>query len=288
MLIIDGHGFDFDPNRESRPINEKVEICDRRLTMVDRIISPTIIYFKNIESPYYDKCRFVPYSFNNLKYQYTSLADFNNFFNRIPKILVPNGAYLNYPFRNILYHIYILKTEKQRFIEGIKAKYLSEDIKDDVMLYSAKNEFKNIVEIMPSCKLYNRSNTTYNEERGFRFIRHLQQYMAVFILFGHYPIDFMLCKILESMLAGNTVIIEYKPYLKSQLGLQEYVHYVPLLVFEGKLVLDVDYYKQYLNTDLGFQIAKRGHEYAIEHFCDERVALLWIEHIQELNANHCA
>jgi hypothetical protein len=89
------------------------------------------------------------------------------------------------------------------------------------------------------------------------------------------------------MLAGCIAFIEPNESLKNDLGLIEYEHYVPVLMSDNKMVLDINYYNKYLGTQEGLRIkylgtqeglriAKNGFNYIKNNFTDSNIALNYI------------
>jgi hypothetical protein len=221
------------------------------------LISPTVQYIENIKSKYAEKTEFIPFSYNPNNAKIFELQDFDNYFNRERKILM-SGSCPAYTHRKL---ITFIKQNKEEL-------YLL----DNVINLNQREAFSNIIEIMPY-EIYNRKNTKYNEERGIRYLKTISKYMAAFMCFGDFPIDFHLAKLWEIMLSGTLIFIEPKDMLQTDLGLIPYVHYVPMLIDENnKLIIDMEHYNKYLNTNDGFKIAKQGFEYIRDNFTDEKVA----------------
>ena len=124
---------------------------------------------------------------------------------------------------------------------------------------------------------YNRSNSLYNDEPGLKYLQTLSQYQGSFIFFAVFPINFILAKVFEVMLAGCIAFIEPNESLKNDLGLIEYEHYVPVLMTDNKMVLDINYYNNYIGTEEGLQIAKNGFNYIKNNFTDNKIALNYIK-----------
>jgi hypothetical protein len=241
---------------------------NKNLDNIDLTITSSKKYFTNIKSKYMEKTEFIPFSYNPNNKKIFELQDFDNYFNRERKILM-SGATTVYSHRKI---IIFLK-------ENIEESYLQ----DRVVNLDQREEFSNIVEIMPFGK-YNRNNTKYNEERGILYLRTLSKYMGAFMCFADFPLDFHLCKLWEMMLSGCLAFIEPKDMLQTDLGLIPYVHYVPMLIDENnKLIIDIKHYNKYLGTEEGLKIAKQGFEYMRDNFTDEKVAEKYCEILKKRN-----
>ena len=245
-----------------------INIYDRRLNECNIIMSPTVLFFKNIKSKYVEKTEFLPFPYNMNNKKIFELQDFDNYFNRERKILM-SGSTSIYPHRR---NIAFLK-------ENIQESYLQQN----VINLNQREQFSNMIEIMPY-ERYNRLNTKFNEERGILYLRTLSKYMGAFMCFADFPIDFHLCKLWEIMLSGCLAFVEPKDMLQTDLGLIPYVHYVPMLIDENnKLIIDIEYYNKYLGTEEGFKIAKQGFEYMRDNFTDEKVAEKYCEILKRRN-----
>jgi hypothetical protein len=275
LSIYDPHGFftAANPNYtldDFFNIDKHKNIIDHRLDKCDLIITPSVKYFHNIQSKYIEKCRNIAFSYNNQNIKLIeSNTKFNKYKERKHKILLM-GAVSKYVYRRVICNIY---TNTNNI-----------DVLNNVTIKSGNLiDFREIIEILPS-KLYNRSNTKPEENRGMKFIETLSEYYATFLLFGTYPIDFPLAKIVECFLSGALVIIEPKEFLYKDYGLIEFEHYIPLLIdSDEKLIIDCDYYKKYLGTDEGLRIAKNGYNHIINNFSDNQVAIQYINILKEYN-----
>ena len=97
------------------------------------------------------------------------------------------------------------------------------------------------------------------------YYRKLCEYKGAFV--GHYdfPINFVLAKHIETLMCGCLSFFEPNILLQSQLGLKEFIHYIPCFK-DGKMIEDPLFYKEWLESDEGEKIAKVGQEYAMEKF----------------------
>jgi hypothetical protein len=195
---------------------------------VDWIFTPSSIYFKNLGIDEFDK----------------KIIDFFYFLNE-----------KNYDELN--------QFEWSKRIDGV---VLSGDI---VQGYDSRVEFDN---------LRNKedfTNTIYKiEHPGYENNKHMTElnyykelckYKAAFV--GHYrfPINFLLAKHIEVLMCGCIGFFEPNPLLKEQLGLIEFEHYIPCFDENG-LISDVEFYKDWINSDKGKKIAIQGKEYVQKKF----------------------
>lgn len=267
LSVYDAHGFFYKKYPDARQDLSKLvnlelhdNLIDDRLENVDLIIGTSVKYFYNINSKYSKKCVEILYSYNEENCQLIKKnVNFENFNKRKHKILL-QGSIRAYKYRALI--AYIMSNN----IKNIKR------IKDQIIdEFEHINNFKNLIDIQPVIR-YDRNNTKPEEPRGIRFIEKMNEYCAVFLIFGSFPIDFPLGKIMEIFLAGSLAIIEPKDFLKKY-GLIEFEHYIPLLLDNnGKLIIDCDYYQKYLGTDEGLRIAKNGFNHIINNFGDKKIA----------------
>ena len=113
-------------------------------------MSPTVLFFKNFNSKYQEKTEFIPFSYNTNNKKIFELQNFDNYFNREKKILM-SGAICVYSHRKII--TFLKENKEQSYLQ------------DNVINLEQREEFSNIIEIMPH-EQYNRYNTKFNEERG--------------------------------------------------------------------------------------------------------------------------
>ena len=244
LSIYDPHGFYLVKNKNNTIFDEEHIFTDKRLDEVNLIVSPSILYFKNINSNYFNKCKFISFSYNQENNKILSLQNFESFFNRKKLIVLQGANTYTYKFRNSLFFI------KKKLNESIK-------FINDFINFDNRDKFCELLEILPYSR-YNRSNSLYNDEPGLKYLQTLSQYQGSFIFFAVFPINFILAKVFEVMLAGCIAFIEPNESLKNDLGLIEYEHYVPVLMTDNKMVLDINYYNNYIGTEEGLQIAKNG------------------------------
>lgn len=268
LSIYDPHGFYLVKNKNNTIFDEEHIFTDKRLDEVNLIVSPSILYFKNINSNYFNKCMFVSFSYNEENNKILSFQNFESFFNRKKLIVLQGANTYTYKFRNSLFFI------KKKLNESIK-------FINDFINFDNRDKFCELLEILPYSR-YNRSNSLYNDEPGLKYLQTLSQYQGSFIFFAVFPINFILAKVFEVMLAGCIAFIEPNESLKNDLGLIEYEHYVPILMTNNKMVFDLNYYNKYLGTQEGLRIAKNGFNYIKNNFTDNKIALNYIKILSSL------
>lgn len=263
LSIYDPQGFYLVKNKNNSVFDKQHIFTDKRLDEVNLIISSSIVYFNNINSSYFNKCHFIPFSYNEENNKIFNLQKFESFFNR-KKLIVLQGSNSNvYKYRNALFFIKKKLNESINFI-------------NDFINFDNRDKFCELFEILPYSR-YNRSNTLYNDDAGLKYLNILSEYQGSFIFFAIYPINFILAKVFEVILSGCIAFIEPNESLKNDLGLIEYEHYVPVLMSNNKIILDINYYNKYLGTEEGLRIAKNGFNYIKNNFTDNNIALNYIK-----------
>lgn len=268
LSIYDPHGFYLVKNPNNNIFDKEHIFTDKRLDEVNLIVSPSILYFKNINSNYFNKCKFISFSYNEENNKLFSIQKFESFFNRKMLILLQGANDNNYKYRHSLFFIKNKLNESINFI-------------NDFIHFDNRDKFCELLEILPYSR-YNRSNSKYNDNVGIKYLETLSQYQGSFIFFAVFPINFILAKIFEVMLAGCIAFIEPNESLKNDLGLIEYEHYVPVLMTNNKMVFDTDYYNKYLGTQEGLRIAKNGFNYIKNNFTDGKISLNYINILSNL------
>ena len=207
-------------------INDDVKIHVMEISNI--ILTPSIEYMKNINCRYLNKSIFYFYAFDEKLIQKYKPTNFND---RKCKIVLSGSMQRGYKTRVQLYDVY----------------------------RASKTPFSNLIDFIHHPGYDRRKNAQY---RGENYYDIISQYKAAFLGFYEYPLNFLLAKVVEILGCGTIGIIEPNPLLKEELGLIEYVHYVPMLMDEnGIIIQDVEYYKKYLNTDEGNKIALNGYNY---------------------------
>jgi hypothetical protein len=106
------------------------------------------------------------------------------------------------------------------------------------------------------------------------YYRKLCEFKGAFV--GHYdfPINFLLAKHIEVLMCGCLAFFEPNELLESQLGLKEFVHYIPCYK-DGKLINDSDFYKNWIESEEGEKIAQIGQDYVMENFGEKQISKLF-------------
>ena len=256
-------------------INEKNTVYDKEhifthkiLDEVDLIVSPSVLYFKNINSIYINKSHFISFSYNDKNNKLFDIQNFNSFFNRKKLIVLQGCSNTLYKYRNILFRIKNNLNKSKNFI-------------NDFIYFDNISKFCELFEFVNYSR-YNRTNTLYNDYPGLIYLQSLSRYQGAFIFFAIHPVNFILSKIFETMLAGCIAFIEPNESLKNDIGLIEYEHYVPVLMSNNKMVLDINYYNKYIGTEEGLRIAKNGFNYIKNNFTDNKIALNYINILSKI------
>jgi hypothetical protein len=134
-------------------------------------------------------------------------------------------------------------------------------------LKNSSKEFTDLIYVLPHPGRKNNTHMT-----GLNYYKKLSEFKGAFA--GHYnfPINFLLGKHIEILMCGCLGFFEPSPLLQSQLGLQEYVHYIPCYK-NGRMIDDINFYKDWLKN--GDSIAKQGREYIIENFGEKQMHKLF-------------
>jgi hypothetical protein len=200
---------------------------------VDYIMTPSSIYFRNLGIHDFDKKILDFFYFlDESKYEY---LDNFNFENRINGVVlsgeIANGYDSRVEFNN-------LKSDKSF---------------DDIIYRLEHPGYKN-----------NSHMTELN------YYKEISKYKAAFV--GHYvyPLNFLLAKHIEVLMCGCIGFFEPNPLLKSQLGLLEYVHYIPCFDEQG-LIKDASFYKKWIDSEEGKLIAKQGKDFVREKFGKDEI-----------------
>ena len=203
---------------------------------VDYLITPSSIYFKNLKINQFDE----------------KIVDFFYFLNE------KNYEYI----------------DESKFEQRINGVVLSGDI---VKGYDSRVEFDNLRKnILFKDLIYKIDHPGYKNNEHMtesNYYKELSKYKAAFV--GHYvyPINFLLAKHIEVLMCGCLGFFEPNPLLKEQLGLIEYVHYIPCFNENG-LIKDNSFYIKWIERDEGHTIANRGKEYVRDKFGKEYIKKL--------------
>jgi hypothetical protein len=198
------------------------------ISKFDYFITPSPIWFKNLEIDYDDKLKFFFYFLDENYYTQTGNLD------------------------------YKLRQEKVVLSGCVGGGYLSRIEFDKLR---NKEEFK---ELIYKIEHPGYSNNTHMTE--INYYNKLTEYKAAFV--GHYkfPINFLLAKHIEVLMCGCLGFFEPNPLLEKELGLIAFEHYIPCFDENDQLVKDANFYKNWMNSEEGEKIAENGKKYVREKF----------------------
>ena len=200
---------------------------------VDYLMTPSSIYFKNLKINQFDN----------------KIIDFFYFLNE-----------KNYQ--------YIDESKFEKRIDGV---VLSGDV---VKGYDSRVEFNNLRQnILFKDLVYKIEHPGYENNEHMtelNYYKELSKYKAAFV--GHYvyPLNFLLAKHIEVLMCGCIGFFEPNPLLREQLGLIEYIHYIPCFDENG-LIKDDSFYRKWIESDEGYMIAKQGKEYVRKKFGNDYI-----------------
>ena len=202
-----------------------------KLNKIDLILTPSINYFKNINSRYLSKTRFIFYSLDERLYDKITNINYNN---RINKIILSGCILKKNQYKSRYSFLKLINTNFNNI--GYYLKHPGYD-----------------------------SSTNYNL-KYINYYNELVKYKGAFVGLYNYPLNFLLAKIIEVLFCGCLGFFDKSSLLKTELGLLEFVHYIPITNNKNELIKDINYYKKYLNTELGNKIALNGYNYIREQF----------------------
>ena len=142
---------------------------------------------------------------------------------------------------------------------------ITEEYKIRANLKSMKNNNEDFNKLIYHLPHLTYDYTKNNEDTKMNYYNILSQYKGAFV--GH-PI-FPLAKHIEVLMCGCLGFFERNKLLKTELGLIEYVHYIPCSDDNGNLIEDIQFYTDWLNK--GETIANNGKKYVIKHFGEHNI-----------------
>lgn len=209
------------------------------LDKMDYLITPSAVYIKNLElENYYGKVVDLFYCLNP---DWFDIFKDKPYENRLDKIILSGAVGGGYKSR-IMFN-------------GLKSK---------------SAEFNDFI-----YKLEHPTKKKKSNMFGLNYYNKLSEFKGAFV--GHYdfPINFCLAKHIEVLMAGCLGFYEPNPLLQTQLGLKEFEHYVPCYK-DGNLIEDIEFYKNWIQSSEGKDIAKRGQEYVMENFGSKQIDKLFL------------
>ena len=222
------------PSLDDQRLDNNIIDSDERYLNVDKIVSPSINYFKNINSKLLNKSFFLFYFFDE---KIIDLFDpYSNFNGRINKILLSGKINsLSYPSRKQMYKNYFDNKDLYDWLEHPGYKKLKHNV--------------------------------YHIE----YYKKLASYKGAIIGLAKFPLNFLLAKIIEVLGSGCIGFFESSPLYKELLGLEEYIHYIPIEFDENNnLIFLNNEYKYIINSDEGYEIAKCGYNYIKNNFNSQK------------------
>ena len=214
---------------------------DDRYKNVDLIISPSIDYFYNVNSTLINKSKFLFYFFDERIINKFSPNDFDM---RVNKILLTGKINeLSYPSRKQMYTNYFYNKNLYDWLE-----------------HPGYNKLK-------------------HEFYHFKYYEKLSKYKGAILGLAKYPVNFLLAKVIEILGCGCLGFFEESPLYNQRLGLQEYIHYIPIKKIDNDklnlpykkepyfyLNLDNEKFENLINSSQGKLIALNGYKYIKHNF----------------------
>lgn len=199
------------------------------LEKIDYLMTPSPIYFKNLEINKYDeKLIYFFYFLDEDFYQLTGNTEYKKRADKIVLSGCVGGGYLSR-----------IEFDKLR----------------------NKKEFNEIIYKIDHPGYKNNEHMT-----ELKYYDELTKYKGAFV--GHYkfPINFLLAKHIEVLMCGCLGFFETNPLLKSELGLIEFEHYIPCFDENNTLIKNEDFYINWMSSEEGERIAENGKKYVREKF----------------------
>jgi hypothetical protein len=216
-------------NNDQRLENEIIENDDRYIN-VDLIVSPSIDYFINIDCNLLRKTKFLFYFFDEKIIN--NFDPFDTYKNRINKILLSGKINnLSYPSRKQMYTNYFNNQDIFEWLEHPGYHNLKHDI--------------------------------YHLE----YYKKLSEYKGAIVGLAKFPINFLLAKVIEVLGSGCIGFFEASSLYKERLGLEEYIHYIPIEFDENNELIFLNHeYRYILDSEEGYEIAINGYNYVKNNF----------------------
>ena len=202
---------------------------DERYIYTDLIISPSSVYFEQMRSHYMNKTEFLFYYFDeNLIDKYNPTKTFST---RKNKILLTGNI-------------------TQLYSSRIQ------------MLQNAKYN-DHLYDVLEHPGYYNMTHNYYHEQ----YFDKLAEYKGSIVGLADAPLDFLLGKVVEVIGSGCVGFFEKSPLYKKQLGLEAWIHYIPLERDKhGKLIFENISYADIINSADGKRIAMRAYRHIKKNY----------------------
>lgn len=210
---------------------------------IDYLITPSPIYFKNLEIyEYNEKIKDFFYFLDEGLYEITGNIPYNDRLNKVILSGVTRGGYLS----RIQFDELRKRQEIPHFIDKID--------------HPGYKDNSHMTEV-----------NYYSE---------LTKYKGAFVGHHKFPLDFLLAKHIEVLMCGCLGFFEPNPLLKEQLGLVEFEHYIPCFNENG-LIEDPKFYINWMQSEEGEKIANNGKKYVRDKF-GKKYILEFIKLINQL------
>lgn len=206
------------------------------LEKLDKFMTPSAVYFKNLKIVEYDD----------------KIVDFFYFLN-------PNY------FPQLLEKSYATR-KKQILLSGSMAAGYTSRHKFE-QLRKSTDDFESIIVKLKHPGYSYEKNAAMTD---LNYYNKLSEYKGAFVGHHNFPLNFLLGKHIEVLMCGCLGFYEPNPLLEPQLGLIENVHYISCYK-DGKLIQDYNFYKNWIESGEGEKIAKQGQEYVMENFGEKRI-----------------
>lgn len=201
------------------------------------LITPSPVYFKNLNiNMYNDKIYFLFYMLNPCHYKKIKIDNYNERKNNI----ILSGCMGSESTYKTRYQFKMLKYKSKEF--------------DDLIYWQKTPGYSNN-EHMTEMNYYNK----------------LSEFKGAFVGHHVYPINFLLAKHIEILMCGCLGFFERNNLLYEELGLIEFVHYIPCTDENGDVIDDYEYYAEWLNNKKGAEIALNGSSYVRKTFGESHI-----------------
>lgn len=201
---------------------------DIRYIKSDIILSPSILYFDNIKHDFFQKTKFLSYFFDeDIIDNYNPNNDFDT---RTNKIILSGKINNNY-------------LSRKQMISNI-------------------NKNNDLYDILIHPGYYNMTHDIYH----INYYNELSKYKGALFGLANFPINFLLAKVIEILGCGCIGFFEYSDQYDIQLGLEEWIHYVPIYKENNTLIFENENYNTIINSDVGKEIALNGYNYIKENY----------------------
>jgi hypothetical protein len=203
---------------------------------LDYIVTPSYLYFKNLNMSEYEKKSVDIFYFLNPDW-FDSLLK-RSYKNKKNQIILSGSLAAGYKSRLLM----------QRLTNT------SQDFKE--LMFILKHPGYKDNDHMTEMNYYNK----------------LSEFKAAFVGHHNFPINFCLAKHIEVLMCGCLGFFEPNPLLESQLGLKEYTHYIPCYR-DGNLIDDSNFYTEWIKN--GEEIARNGQKFVMENFGEKQIHKLF-------------